>query len=360
MKKYKLSFVFALINLFQFEFVDAQLRPAAADSFLHFIQANKDRSSLYMTRNDTIIAYLNESQLMPLAGTMQILLAIEFAKQSGDAIIDKNNYVLLSELEKYYLPGTLDASHLKWVDYVKKNNLVRNESVKLIDVARGMMMFNSMANSEYLLDLLGINNVKSNISLFSLKNHTDIYALPASLLLFQNPKNISDDKILKAILKMSPVQYCKYITDLHVQLKNNKAFKVDYRPQDLTLKMQQVWSSRLPASTTKDYLHLANILNNRKFLNDSAYDVIEKVLEFAMENNAFRSVFKQYGVKGGNTPFALTHVIYFTTNTNIKMEMAIFLDGLIPEESRQLQGWLDAFESQVIFDGEFRKKLNFQ
>ena len=100
MKKYKLSLVFALLNLFQFEFVNAQLKPAVADSFLHFIQTNKDRSSLYMTRNDTIIAYLNESQLMPLAGTVQLLIAIEFAKQAGDAIVEKNSYVLLSELEK--------------------------------------------------------------------------------------------------------------------------------------------------------------------------------------------------------------------------------------------------------------------
>ena len=352
-----LTITFSLLNFFN---GFAQLKPAVADSFLHFIQNNKDRASLYMTRNDTIIAYLNESQLMPLAGTVQIMIAIEFAKQAGDAIIDKNSYVLLSELDKYYLPGTEGEGHLKWVEYVKKNNLVKDESVKLIDVARGMMMFNSTANSEYLLDLLGINNIKSNISLFGLKNHTDIYAFPASLLLFQNPKKISEEKVLKAISKMAPVEYCKSINDLHVQLKNNMAFKVGFRPQDLTMKMQELWSSRLPASTTKDYVHLANILNNRKFLNDSAFEVIEKIMEFAMENNSFKSVFKQYGVKGGFTPFSLAHVIYLTTTTNNKMEIAIFLDGLSPEESKQVQGWLDAFESQVIFDGNFRKKLNFQ
>ena len=57
----------------------AQLDPAKADSFFYFIKANPLRSSVYITRNDTAIARLNENKLMPLASTVTMLVAIEFA-----------------------------------------------------------------------------------------------------------------------------------------------------------------------------------------------------------------------------------------------------------------------------------------
>ena len=360
MHKYFLIIVISALVLFASNNATAQLQPAVADSFLHFIKANKERASLYITRNDTIIAYLNESQLMPLASTVKILVAVEFAKQVGNGVIDKNTWVPLDELDKYYLPNTDGNAHPKWLEYEKKNSHISNDSVRLIDVARGMIMFSSNANTEYLMELLGLDNIKSNIGLFGLQHHTTIYPLAASLLMYQNPKQLSEDKILKAIGKLSDDNYSKYVYSLHVQLKHNKTFKAYFRPQDLTMKMQELWSSRLPASTTKDYVHMANILNNRRFLNDSAYNIIREVMEFPMENNAFKTVFKQYGVKGGSTAFVLTHVIYLTTKTNNKMELAVFFNNLSPAEEKKLEGWLDAFEASVIFDASFRKKLNFQ
>ena len=338
----------------------AQLKPAVADSFLNFIKTNKDRASLYITRNDTIIAYLNETQLMPLASTVKLLVAVEFAKQVGDGLIFKNSEVALDELDKYYLPGTDGGAHPKWLEYEKKRNHLSNDSVRLIDVARGMIMFSSNANAEYLMDLLGINNIRSNINLFGLKNHTDIYPLASSLFLYQNPKGLREDKILKAISKLSPENYIKYVNAMHTQLKFNKMFKATFRPQDLTIDMQRLWSSRLPASTTKDYVHLASILNNRNFMNDSAFKVISEVMEFPMENEIYKKAYKQIGLKGGSTAFVLTHVLYLTTINNTKYEMAIFFNNLEPKEEKMLEGWLDYFEASIIYDPSFRRKLNFQ
>ena len=352
----------AIIVFFVFacQKTSAQLKPAVADSFLNFIKTNKERSSLYITRNDTIIAYLNESKLMPLASTMKILVAVEFAKQAGDGLLFRNSLVPLDELDKYYLPDTDGGAHPNWLEYEKKNGHISNDSVRLIDVARGMMMFSSNANTEYLMDLLGINNIKSNIHLFGLRNHTDIYPLVSSLMMYQNPKEIKEEKIIKAISKLTPDEYISYVNSIHTQLKFNKMFKAGFRPQDLSMNMQRLWSSRLPASTTKDYVHLANILNNRSFLNDSAFAIIQDIMEFPMENDAFKKAFKQFGMKGGSTAFVLTHVVYLITVSNIKYEMAVFFNDLEPEEQHRLKGWLDPFEASVIFDVGFRKKLNFQ
>ena len=360
MKRKYLSIACFVLVVFSGNASHAQLKPAAADSMLSFIKSNKEKASLYITRNDTIIAYLNESQLMPLASTMKILVAVEFAKQVGDGLIFKKSLVALNELDKYYLPGTDGDAHPNWLAYEKNKNHISNDSIRLIDVARGMIMYSSNANTEYLIDLLGTNNIKSNIGLFGLKNHTDIYPPAASLMMYQNPRGLKEEKVMKAISKLSPENYIKYVNALHVQLKFNKMFKASFRPQDLTMNMQQLWSSRLPASTTKDYVHLANILNSRQFLNDSAFKTISEIMEFPMENEAYRKVYKQMGLKGGSTAFVLTHVLYLITQANIKIEMAIFFNNLTPDEQQKLQRWLDPFEASIIYDAGFRKKLNFQ
>ena len=339
--------------------VSAQLQPAFADSLLNFIKMNKERASIYITKNDTIIAFLNENKLMPLASTFKILVAIEFAKQASAGIIEKNAYVPLSEMDKYYLPNTDEDAHPQWLDHERKSNHIKNDSVQLINVARGMMMFNSNANTEYLMDLLGINNVRSNIGLFGLRIHTSIYPPPASLLMYQNPKAISEDKILKAIGKIQDENYSKHVYALHVQLKHDFRFKAAFRSTDLTMKMQKAWSNRLPASTTKDYVHLANILNNRKFLSDSAYKVLGEIVEYLMENKNLQSVFKHYGASGGNTNFTLSHVFYLQTTSNTKIELAVFFNDLAPAEEKKLAVWFAPFEAQVIFDGAFRGKLRF-
>jgi len=348
-----------LFGLFFSRNATAQLQPALADSFLNFIKSNKARSSVYITKNDTVVAFLNENMFMPLASTFKILVAVEFAKQASSGIIDKNGYIPLSELDKYYLPNTDGNAHPSWIDYERKNNHVKKDSVRLIDIARGMIMFSSNANAEYLMDTLGWGNVNSNIKLFGLRVHSSIYPPVASLLMFQNPKNKKEKDILKDVNSFSELKYARQAYLLHLQLKHSSIFKASFRPEDLTMKMQKAWSDRLPSSTTKDYVHLANILNNRKFLPDTAYRLIEQVLEFPMENKAFQAVFKHYGVKGGNTSFVLTHVIYLRTKSNNNIELAIFFNDLSPEEEKKLATWLDPFEAQVIFDGAFRAKLRF-
>ena len=127
---------------------------------------------------------------MPLASTVKIIVAIEFAKQAAHNIFNKNEKIPLSELDKYYLPNTDGDAHPKWVGYERKLGNIINDSVRLIDVARGMIIFSSNANTEYLMDMLGFDNVKNNLQLLGLKKHTPIYPLVSSLFLIPKSKKI--------------------------------------------------------------------------------------------------------------------------------------------------------------------------
>ena len=329
----------------------------AGDSLLNFIAKNKNRSSIYLVQNDTVIAHVNENKLMPLASTVKIMVAIEFAKQAAAKVINQNNYVPLTALEKYYLPNTDGGAHPGWLAYEKSNGHVQNDSIKLIDVARGMIIFSSNANTEFLMDLLGFDNVKNNIQLFGLKQHTTIYPLVASLFMYQNPKKKSEESILKGIGRLSAEQYSRYSFDMHNALKYDTVLKSKFRPQDLSLKMQKAWNDRLPASTTKEYVHIIQVLNNRKYFDENTYTILAKVLETVMENPANRQWLTHAGSKGGSTIWVLTKALYATTKTGNKIELAYFFNDLAAAENMQLQQWMNAFELEVLSNADFRQKI---
>ena len=301
---------------------------------------------------------------MPLASTVKIMVAIEFAQQSIHEVINENEYVALSELNKYYIPNTDGGAHESWLEYARKTNAIQGDSVKLIDVARGMIIYSSNANTEYLMGILGFDAVKDNISLFKLKQHTAIYPLVGSLFMYQleqkkSKKKNTEDALVKELAKLSDKQYSYEAYNHHLDLKEDSTFKDSFKPEAFTPKLQKLWSNRLPASTTKDYVQLVSALNNREVLDEDVYFTIGETLEYPMENKAFQKVFKHYGVKGGSTAYVLTHVIYLTMKNGTRMEMAIFFNDLTPAEEKKLEQWLDPFEAQVIFDPAFRPKIKF-
>lgn len=334
------------------------------DSLLNFITQNKNRASIYLVCNNLTMAHLNENNLMPLASTMKILIAIEFAKQVSGKKIQKDGYVALKELDKYYLPNTDGGAHPKWISYERslqhiKIGLSPNEdSIKLIDVARGMILFSSNANTEYLLDLLGVEKVNDNIKLFGLNRHTLLYPIVSSLFLYQNHNNRDEKNTLRGIDKLSAKEYFTQIINIHSHLKNDPGFKATFSLQDLSLEMQKAWSDRLPASTTKEYTLICKMLNNRKLFDAKTYDILSEELESLMENPANRSWLKHAGMKGGSTIWVLTRALYATTNTGTTIEMAYFFNNLTMKENGMLQHWMNQFELETLSSETFRQKIN--
>ena len=328
-----------------------------ADMMLDFMSKNKKDFSIFLQKNDTTVAAYNESKLMPLASTVKILVAIEFAKQAAAHVIEVGDAVPLSDLSRYYVPNTDGGAHPAGLDYEKSQKHIFNDSINLIDVARGMIIFSSNANTEYLMDLLGIDNIQNDIPMLGIKQHTTIFPMVASLFLYQNPKNIPEKKLIKALTSLDEESYCRYAYDIHKALKYSDTVLQKFRPQDLTMPLQRVWSERLPASTTKDYVHIAKIINNRKFLSAEAYSILAMVLESVMENPANKKTFLHAGMKGGSTAWVLTKTLYATLKTGEKIEMAYFFNNLSPEQQDNLQSWMNSFELEVLTNEGFRQKL---
>jgi D-alanyl-D-alanine carboxypeptidase len=330
---------------------------SSADSLLIFIKNNKQRAALYLTQNDSVMARLNENKMMPLASTVKIMVAIEFAKQAAQNVVDKNGMIALADLAKFYLPNTDGGAHPNWIAYETKLGHIKNDSLSLMNVARGMILFSSNANTEYLMEILGVDNVKNNIELLGIKQHSVIYPIVASLFMYQNPKKKSENSILKGIGRLNEEQYCRYIFDMHKALAYDTILKSKFRPQDLSMNMQKAWSDRLPASTAKEYVHICRVLNNRKYFDNNTYNILSGVLETLMENPANRSWLKHAGMKGGSTAWVLTKALYATTKKDERIEMAYFFNDLTPPENAMLQRWMNNFELSVLSNQDFRKKI---
>jgi D-alanyl-D-alanine carboxypeptidase len=339
--------------------VHAQLDPAKADSFFNFIKTNPARSSVYITRNDTVIARLNENKMMPLASTVTILVAVEFAQQSTHEMINENAYVNLSEVEKFYIPFIDSASYNSWLDYAKANKEIKDGSVKLVDVARGMIMFGCYTNADYLMDLLGFDAVKENIATFKMKQHTAVYPFAGSLFTYHIPKKSSEDKLLKTLSKYSDKKYSMEAYYNHLDIKQDSTFKESFNPDKFTPKLLKMWNESLPASTTKEYVLLAQALNNREVIDEDAYFPIAEMLEYPMEKKENQKLYKHYGAKTGKTPFIFTRVFYFTQKDKTRLESAIFFNELTPTEERKLEDWQPSFEAQYLSDPVFRSKVRF-
>ncbi|MEO6254819.1 MAG: hypothetical protein ABIO79_16030 [Ferruginibacter sp.] len=354
----QVKFIF-LFFLLSGNHAQAQLQPALADSFLNFIKVNPNRASVYISRNDSVIAHLNENQLMPLASTFELLVAIEFAQQSAHETINENSYVRLEDLEKFYMEDSANHADSLWRAYLKAHNEIKDGSVKLVDIARGMIMFGPNANADYLMDILGFDNVKDNITLFKLKQHTAIFPLAGSMFLYQIPKKSSEDKLVKALNKYSVKTYSIESFYNHVDLKDDPTFKATFKPEQFTAGLKKMWSEKLPASTTKDYVEIAKALNNREVLNEESFFPIGEIIEYPMETKAYQNKYKHYGAITGSTSSVFTHVFYYTAKNGFKAEAAIFFHNLWPTEVKRLEEWLAPFKEQLIADPGFGDRVRF-
>ena len=76
-----------------------------------FIKKNPERSSLYWQRNDTLLVDIRSDKKMPLASTVKIIIAIEFAQQAANGKINPEEAIALSDLSLFYIPDTDGGAH---------------------------------------------------------------------------------------------------------------------------------------------------------------------------------------------------------------------------------------------------------
>ncbi|MGD6844375.1 serine hydrolase [Bacillus infantis] len=328
------------------------------DYLIKFIKENKNKKdlSLFISHNKETLAKIHPDEPLPLASTMKFIVAIEYAKQAAAGKIDPEQQVSLKELETYYVPKTDGGAHEAWLSELKGN------SATLQQVAKGMIAYSSNANTDYLIGLLGLDQINSNLESLNLENHEPLYPLASSL--FIPLKIMEENKLSKkealANLKEMPLhEYRNMANEIHRSWQSapptseNKSQVL----KKLDMDFQEIWSDRLPRSTAADYASLMEKLNSKSYFAEDVHTQLDPVLEQLMEDPRNQEWLLHAGQKGGSTAFVLTMAMYATDTNNNQTEIAFLSNNLSPKEQAKLSRNMNSFQLKLLKEEDFREKV---
>lgn len=327
------------------------------NTVLEFIKDNPNKSAIKLVRNDTILANINSDKMMPLASTVKIILAIEYAEQSANGIINPNKAISLNELDKYYVPNTDGGAHLSWLNSVQDKT--KNDSISIREVAKGMIKFSSNANTEWLSEKLGLENINNRLDSLGIESHSKIYYIVSAMYVGKEKFPDLDSKELSIKIRdLSLGDYIETTNQIHDKLASDTNYKNELGSFDKNI--QQIWSDNLPNSTVTEYVGLMKKINSRSYFDKETQEYLDEVMEFLLEDPANLSWLKHTGSKGGSTEFVLTKALYATDINENKTEVAYFFNDLGSLENTRLQMSMNEFELKILNNKEFRAKVEEQ
>ncbi len=325
-----------------------------ASKILNYIQQHPDKAAILLVRNDSVLAHLNTNKLMPLASTMKIIIAIEYARQCAAGIIHPDDLVPLSEVNMFYVPRTDGGAHPTWLKEI--SNQAVDGQVTIRSIAKGMIKQSSNANTEWLLERLGITQVNNLLDTLGLSQHTPIHYLVSSLFVGKELfPNLRGKALEDSLSQLDPSAYIDATHIIHQKLKTDTTYKNDIG--SLSLGVQKIWSDRLPASTVADYVSLMKKINSKTYFDTQTQSYLDEVLEFVMENPVNRNQLQHCGMKGGSTPFVLTKALYATDINGNMTELAYFLNNLSVLDMTRLQMSMNEFERNILSSHSFRNQI---
>lgn len=328
------------------------------DYVLKHLKDNPQTTSLYVAENDVQIVTYQSDVVRPLASTVKMLIAVEYATQINAGILTKDSSVSLDDLNRYYSKNTDGNAHENWLTEMDRKGKVKNNEVTLHDVAKGMITYSSNANTDYLIDVLGIANINERAKSLTLTQHEEVYPIVSALLI---PKHIetasmSEKQLLKKLKEMPMETYRSTAEELSNQMKEG-SINVEELSFDTPMKIQRVWSDRLIGASANDYGKLLAIISNDELPGDAA-DIVRDLLEWPMQyNEGNHERFVHLGAKGGSTAFILNDAMYAEDHNGDKFEIVILTDDLNLWQSLLLRNNMNSFESKLLGSEDYRLKV---
>ena len=326
---------------------------------INYVTKRKEKKdvSIIIERNDSQIISINPNIVLPLASTVKIVIAIEYARQVSNKIIDENTLVPKEELLKYFIEKTDGGAHKRWVQHFNDKDFY-----SLKEITIGMIAFSSNANTEFLMDYLGLEAINNVLLNLRLNNHSTIFPIVSSLYIPSyigfKEQIIKKEELLKRLSSMSMDEYSKYSIIIHDHLKKNKYYeymeniKLDYE-------FQKIWSDRLPASSTIDYLKVMKMINIGKQFGQNMQKCIEEIMSYSLfTNEKNREWIERGGFKGGSTLFVYTYASFTTDKKGNQTEIVFMANNLNPITSKRIQLNFNQFVLNTLTDESFRSKLS--
>ena len=86
------------------------------DYVLNHLKENPQTTSFYLAENGVELVTYQSDVVRPLASTVKMLIAVEYAMQIDAGLLDKDSTVSLDDLSRYYAKGTDGNAHPAWLE----------------------------------------------------------------------------------------------------------------------------------------------------------------------------------------------------------------------------------------------------
>ncbi|MFD1413558.1 class A beta-lactamase-related serine hydrolase [Oceanobacillus jeddahense] len=328
----------------------------ATGLFMEFIKENKDsdRVAFLATWNNEPIAEINTDLALPLASVVKIIIAIEFASQAEEGNIDPSEMIAMEEVDKYYFPNTDGGAHDAW-----KSTLEDEEGdVSLEQIAQGMMDFSSNANTDYLIERLGLEEVNNRIEELDLNHHEPIYPLTASIAIpkkVMEDNNIEENELEDALRDLDDDAYRQIAVDLFEEWQEEPWTDEEKEEAGALLDMsiQKVWSDRLTHATAEDYHQIMAMLNNKEHYSEAFYEELDAIFSLDLEDESI----VRTAQKGGSTAFVLNQAVYAEDADGNRFEMILFTNDLNLSELEVAAMQVQALTDKLVNEEDFREEV---
>ncbi len=97
--------------------------------------------------------------LRPLGTLSNLLLAIEYARQVNQGILNPDTRIKISDIDRYNLPKIYSTYHTEAINELKHSGKITNGTISTDELVRIALQTNDLSASDYLYFLLGVNNV---------------------------------------------------------------------------------------------------------------------------------------------------------------------------------------------------------
>lgn len=319
-----------------------------------------EKVALAVIKNGEEWIKINENIPLPLASTVQVIIAIAFAKQVAEKQIDPDEKVNVKELETFDLPKTDGRALTKWLEAIKKDKPLTE--VTLQEIAHGMIRYSVNANTEFLIQRIGLKEINQIPKDVGMNDHDPIYPIVSSLAIpihLRKNRNITDQQIIMQMKEMKRSEYERMAIDIHEQWIEQPPTPREKRQiaKNLTMPLQRAWSDQLPRSTAEDYVQLMEKLNSKQYFSSEVHHYLDPLLEYEMEKIDNQEHWIHRGEKGGISTSAITFVAYAMDKEQQRYSFAFFAHDLNPMEHVKTSHVLRKFTNKFLSHQEFRTQV---
>ncbi|XID94964.1 serine hydrolase [Paenibacillaceae bacterium WGS1546] len=318
---------------------------------LQYIAAHPEQCSMYAAENGhALIDYKSEVK-RPLASVLKIVVAVEFAERVADGTVNPEESVALDSLQRFYIPGSDGGAHEAWR---KSLGADATKDVALIEAAKGMMRYSSNANTDFLIERLGLEAINKRIQTLDLSAHDPIYPLSSAMLMHAHLQEdgLRAGEAEAAMREMSAEQYAAKSVELFDKHRADASLLSALQAKPRPLSMQRIWSDRLPAATAREYADLLRDIQSGNRLSPEAAAIVRDIMETPVKPE---SHFSTLAHKGGSSLNILNEALYSEDKSKNRLQLALFMHGANRADMLWLEKKLDLFLRRYLTDTAFRQ-----